>query len=277
MSLDQSFDDDDKSMSFLDHLEVLRWHLVRIFIALLLFGTLAFLFKGFVFDTVVLAPAFSSFITYQLFCDLSNWLNLGDQLCFSDLKFQLINLTMAGQFTMHILVSVVAGVIVAFPYILYEFWRFIGPALKSGERNFAKGIVFWGSLLFVLGVCFGYYLITPMSVQFLGGYRVSEMVSNQISLKSYISTITTITLASGVIFQLPIVVYFLSKLGLVTPKLMRTYRRHSIIAVLLLAAIITPPDITSQVMVAIPLVFLYEISILISKIVEKKSDKKKDD
>ncbi|MEX2379689.1 MAG: twin-arginine translocase subunit TatC [Vicingaceae bacterium] len=273
MSLDQSFDEEEGGMSFLDHLEILRWHLIRIVLALLICAVVAFVFKGFVFDTVVLAPSFNTFITYQLLCDLSEWLNLGENLCFKDLKFELINLTMAGQFSMHIIVSVVAGVIVAFPYILYELWRFIKPALKKSEKNYARGIVFWGSLLFMSGVAFGYYVITPMSVQFLGGYRVSDFVQNQISLKSYISTVSTITLATGIIFQLPIVVYFLSKVGLVTPHLMKTYRRHAIIAVLILSAIITPPDITSQVLVSIPLLILYEVSILISRAVVRKEQK----
>ena len=272
MSLDQSFDDGEGArMSFLDHLEVLRWHLIRIVIAVLALSVIAFIFKNFIFDVVVLAPSSSDFITYQLFCRLSESLNLGDQLCFEDLKFELINLTMAGQFTMHILVSVVAGIVMSFPYILFELWRFIGPALKSTEKNYAKGIIFWGTMLFAAGVSFGYYMITPMSVQFLGGYHVSELIQNQISLKSYISTITSITLASGFIFQLPIIIYFLSKIGLVTPKLMRKYRRHSIIGVLILSAIITPPDITSQILVSIPLLFLYEVSIFISKVINKRN------
>ncbi len=274
MSLDQSFDEDqsEDSMSFLDHLEVMRWHLIRMLIAIMFFAILAFVFKGFVFDTLVLAPAFNSFITYQLFCDFSHLLGLEDKLCFEDLPFNLINLTMAGQFTMHILVSFVTGIIAAFPYILFEVWRFVKPALKKGEASYARGLVFWGSFLFLFGVSFGYYLITPLSVQFLGGYRVSDLVLNQISLKSYISTVTTITLACGLLFQLPIVVYFLSKVGIVTPQLMRTYRRHAIIVVLLLAAIITPPDISSQVLVAIPLVGLYEISIIISKVVSRNKE-----
>ncbi len=272
MSLDQNFDEEEEGkMSFLDHLEILRWHLIRIVIALGLFATLAFFFKGFVFDTLVLAPVYNDFYTYQLFCKLSHWMQLGDKLCFDTISFQLINITMAGQFTMHIIVSVVAGIIAAFPYILYEIWRFISPALKRAEQNYARGLVFWGSFLFLTGVAFGYYLITPLSVQFLGGYNVSDLVQNQISLRSYISTVTTITLSCGLVFQLPIIVYFLSRLGFVTPKLMKTYRRHAIIAVLLLSAIITPPDISSQILVSLPLLFLYEISIWISRIVEKRN------
>jgi len=271
VSVDQNFDENEKEMSFLGHLEVLRWHLIRIIVALIICSSLAFVFKEIVFDKIVLAPTFDSFITYQLFCKLSHWLQLQDKLCFNSIEFEIINLTMAGQFTMHIIVSIVSGLILAFPYVLYELWLFIKPALKKSEKNYAKGIVFWGSLLFLLGVSFGYYLISPLSVQFLGGYRISELVNNQISLRSYISTVTTITLCCGLIFQLPIIVYFLSKIGLITPKLMKLYRRHAIIAVLLLAALITPPDITSQILVAFPLLFLYEISIWISKWVEKKN------
>lgn len=271
MALDQNFEEEDEKMSFLDHLEILRWHLIRILIALAVGATLAFIFKSIVFDIIVLAPAFDEFITYRVFCQLSNNLSLGDGLCFNELKFNLINLTMAGQFSMHIIVSLVAGIIVAFPYILFEVWRFIKPALAKSEKNYAKGLVFWGSFLFLSGVAFGYYIITPLSVQFLGSYTVSDLVANQISLRSYISTVTTITLSTGLVFQLPILIYFLSKLGFVTPELMKTYRRHAIIAVLLLSAIITPPDITSQILVSLPLLLLYEISIFISRMVHKNS------
>jgi sec-independent protein translocase protein TatC len=276
VSLDQSFEEDDK-MSFLDHLEILRWHLIRIVIALVITSGLAFVFKRIVFDKIVLAPIYDKFITYQLFCDLSHYLNLGDKLCFAERKFELINISMAGQFSMHIIVSLVAGVILAFPYFLFEVWRFIKPALKSKERNFARGIVFWGSILFALGVSFGYYLITPLSVQFLGSYTVSDFVSNQINLRSYISTVTSITLACGLIFQLPIIIYFLAKLGIVTPKLLRAYRRHAVVAVLVLSAIITPPDISSQVLVSLPILLLYEMSIFIAAWVYKKQMKALDD
>ncbi len=272
--MDQSFDEEEEGkMSFLAHLEVLRWHLIRIVVAIMIGAIAAFIFKSFIFDLVVLAPAHNTFLTYRLFCQLSELLNLGRALCFDDLTFNLVNLTMAGQFSMHLIVSFIAGIIMAFPYILFEVWRFIKPALKSGESNYAKGLVFWGSFLFISGVLFGYYMITPLSVQFLGGYSVSEMIVNQISLKSYISTVTTITLSTGLIFQLPILVYFLSKIGIVTPKLMKAYRRHAIIAVLLLSGLITPPDLTSQVLVSMPLLLLYEVSILISKMVEKKAEK----
>lgn len=262
---------DKAEMSFLDHLEVLRWHLVRSTIAILLFMTVAFVFKGFVFDQIILAPQSSDFLTYRLFCDLSHWLDLGNKLCFEDISFSLINIAMSGQFTTHILVSAIAGFILAFPYILIEVWRFISPGLKKSERRSAFALVFWGTILFMSGVLFGYYVIAPLSVQFLGNYTVSSTVSNSISLNSYISTLTSIVLACAIVFQLPIIVYFLSKIGLITPQLMKTYRRHSIVIVLILSAIITPPDITSQILVAIPLVILYEVSIFISRMVVRKN------
>lgn len=264
---------DSSEMSFLDHLEVLRWHLVRSTIAVLIFMALAFVYKGFVFDKVILAPQRSDFLTYRLFCKLSHFLNLGDKLCFEDMNFKLINIAMSGQFTTHLTVSAVAGVILAFPYILIEVWRFISPGLKKSERRSALALVFWGSILFMSGVLFGYYVITPLSVQFLGNYTVSSTVANSISLNSYIGTVTSITIACAILFQLPIIVYFLSSVGILTPQIMRNYRKHSIIIVLILAAIITPPDVTSQILVAIPLIFLYELSIYISRMVQKRQSK----
>lgn len=272
MALDQGFleEEDDTKMSFLDHLEILRWHLVRIAICIILFTILAFLFKNIVFDIVVLAPKDADFITYRLFCKLSHFIGMGDKLCFKDIGFQLVNLSMSGQFSMHIMVSFVAGIVISFPYILFEIWKFIKPGLKKSEKKYARGLVFWGSLLFTFGVAFGYFMIAPLSVNFLGGYQVSEAVKNTISLGSFISTVTTLTLSCGILFQLPILIYFLARMGLVTSSLLKTYRKHSIIIVLIIAAVITPPDITSQILVAIPLIFLYEISIWIARSVEKK-------
>ena len=179
---------------------------------------------------------------------------------------------MAGQFMTHIMISILAGFILAFPYVFYEFWKFMRPALYSQEKSVARGAVFFSSVLFMLGILFGYYLICPLSVHFLGTYSVSDQVLNQINLKSYISTIASVSLAAGIIFELPILVYFLSKIGLVTPEFLRKYRKHSLIVILTLAAIITPPDIFSQVMVCLPLLILYEIGIKISKNIVKKQD-----
>jgi sec-independent protein translocase protein TatC len=256
-------------MSFLEHLEVLRWHLVRSSIAVFVFMIGIFSFKSFVFDEIILAQKSSDFWTYQMFCKISYWLGKGDTLCLDDISFSLINITMSGQFTMHLIVSLIGGLILGFPYILFEIWRFIAPALEDKERKYARGLVFAGSFLFAIGILFGYYLISPLSVQFLGNYKVSDLVENQISLSSFISTVTTITLACGLVFQLPLIVYFLAKVGLVTPEFMRKYRKHAIVVTLILSAIITPPDISSQILMAIPLLILYEFSIFVAKRVVK--------
>jgi sec-independent protein translocase protein TatC len=180
------------------------------------------------------------------------------------------NIDMSGQFSTHIMVSIVAGFIIAFPFVLYQMWAFLKPGLKKKERDSAKGIVFFSSSLFFMGVLFGYYVISPLSLQFLGSYRVSDEVISSIKLGSYISTLVSITLSTGLVFQLPILVFFLTKIGLITPEFLKTYRKHALVAVLILAAIITPPDITSQVLVALPIMVLYEISIMISRRVIKK-------
>lgn len=251
-------------MSFLEHLEVLRWHLVRSVSAIVIFGIGAFIFKGFVFDTLLLGPMKSDFWTYRMMCAASERFGLSDLLCLGEMKFQLINISMSGQFTTHIFISLIAGLVLAFPYVVFELWRFIRPGLYSHERKYANGMVFYTSLLFILGVLFGYYIIAPLSVNFLGNYQVSEQIINQIDLNSYFTTLSTLVLASGLVFELPILVYFLTKIGIVTPEWLRTYRRHSIVAILILAAVITPPDVASQILVFLPLMVLYEISIHVS-------------
>ena len=261
------------NMSFLSHLEVLRWHLVRSSIAVCISSTVIFCFKSFIFDDVILAQKRSDFWTYEFMCKLSHWLGQGNDMCMGDINFDLINYDMSGQFSMHFSVAMIGGLIVAFPYILYEIWRFISPALAEKERKYAQRIIFSGSVLFALGILFGYYFISPFSVQFLGTYQVSELVKNQISLDSFISTVTTVTLASGLVFQLPLIIYFLSKVGLVSPEFLRKYRKHAIIVILIVAAIITPPDVVSQTLMTIPLVILYEVSIFVSASVSKAKKK----
>lgn len=254
-------------MSFLEHLEVLRWHLVRSVSAIFIVAIAAFIAKGFIFDTLLLGPKNPDFWTYRKLCELSEKFNLSDLLCITEIPFDLINISMAGQFSTHIFVSIIAGVVVAFPYIMFEIWRFIKPGLYSTERKYASGMVFYTSVLFILGVLFGYYIIAPLSVNFLGSYRVSETVMNQIDLNSYFSTIATLVLASGAVFELPVLMYFLTKIGLVTPALLRQYRRHAVVGILILSAVITPPDVSSQILVFFPLMLLYEVSIWVSAIV----------
>ena len=183
-----------------------------------------------------------------------------------------MNISMAGQFSTHITTSIFAGFIVAFPYVFWEFWRFISPALYDSETKIARGVVFFSSVLFLFGVLFGYYVIAPLSVNFLGSYQISNTVANQISLTSFISTVTTVSLANGIIFELPILVYFLTKIGLLTPEFMRIYRKHAMIIILILSAIITPPDISSQILVSFPLIILYEFSIVLSRFLQPKNN-----
>ena len=253
-----------QNQSFLDHLEVLRWHLIRSFIAILLFTVTAFLFPEILFDEIIFAAKDSTFATYRFFCWMSETLNFGQALCINEMPFELMNINMSGQFSTHIISSVIAGFILSFPYVFWEMWCFVKPALHSNEKRYSKGVVFYTSLLFTIGVLFGYYAVAPLSIQFLGNYQVSPEVANQINLNSYISTVTTVCLANGVVFLLPVLIYFLSKLGFITPDFLRRYRRHAIVMLMIMAAVITPPDIMSLILVTFPLMLLYEVSIKVS-------------
>ncbi|WP_164905194.1 twin-arginine translocase subunit TatC [Aequorivita ciconiae] len=262
----------EKEMSFLDHLEELRWHLIRSTLAVVIVAVLAFIFKSFIFDVLIFGPSKPHFATYRLFCNVSRSLGM-DSFCFQEMPFSIQSRTMSGQFSAHMWTSIYAGIIIAFPYILYEFWKFISPGLKEKERKTSRGFILIASLLFFLGVLFGYYIITPLSINFLGSYQVSEEVINQFDLDSYISLVRTSVLASGIIFELPIIIYILTKIGLLTPEILKKYRKFALIIVLTVSAIITPPDVASQIIVAIPILILYEVSIYISKIVIRNQKK----
>ncbi len=261
--MDQIGEHSEKEMSFLDHLEELRWHLVRAVGAVMIFAVVAFLSKGFVFDTLILGPAKPEFWTFRMLCELGLLIN-SESLCIEEIPFLIQSRTMTGQFTMHLMSSFAIGIIVAFPYIFWEIWRFIGPGLHTSEQKISKGAVFFVTLLFSIGVSFGYFIMTPLAVNFLANYQVSAMVMNEFDITSYVSTVTTLVLGSGLLFQLPMVVYFLSKVGVVTPQLMKQYRKHAIVVILFMGAILTPPDPMSQVLIAFPLFGLYQFSILIS-------------
>jgi sec-independent protein translocase protein TatC len=264
-----------KEMSFLDHLEDLRWHLLRSVIAILLAGVAAFVAKDFVFDVLLFGPKNNDFLTYRLLCQVSNFLGFDDSFCISELPFRIQSRTMAGQFSAHIWTSITLGFVIAFPYVIYQFWKFISPGLYTYERKTASGFIGVSTLLFFMGVLFGYYVVTPLSVRFLGTYTVSSEVFNDFDLSSYTALVRASVLASGLIFELPILIYFLTKVGLVTPELMRKYRKISLVLVMFLSAVITPPDVASQIIVAIPVLILYELSIFISKRVIKNMTKKK--
>ncbi|GEQ86784.1 Sec-independent protein translocase protein TatC [Patiriisocius marinistellae] len=263
----------EKEMSFLDHLEELRWHLIRATIAVVLVACVAFLMKSFIFDTLLFGPKNPDFPTYKLLCKISNFMGLEESFCFKDEAFRIQSRTMAGQFSAHIWTSITLGFVAAFPYILWEFWRFISPGLQKNERRNSRGFIFIASFLFFTGVLFGYYVVTPLSINFLGSYQVSEQVFNDFDLSSYTGLVRASVIASGLIFELPIIIYFLTKIGIVTPQFLKTYRKYALVLVLILSAIITPPDIASQVIVAVPVLILYEISIFISKGVLRKQRK----
>ena len=260
-------------MSFLEHLEVMRWHLLRAIAVIVVMGLVAFVFKGIVFDSIILAPKEPGFPTNRWLCQLGDLIGL-KRICINQDPFDLQTVKMAEQFSMHIIVSLVAGLVVSFPYVVWEFWRFVVPALYEKEKSSARGAVFYISLLFILGVGFGYYIISPLSVNFLGNYKVSESVISAPTLRSYVQTVTSVVLASGIVFQLPVLVFFLSKAGLVTPEFLKKYRRHAIILIVTLSAIITPPDVFSQVLVALPLMLLYEIGISISRRIMREEETK---
>jgi len=259
------------NMSFLEHLEVLRWHIIRSIFVTLVFTILAFIFKNIIFDKILFAIKNPDFLTYKIICKVSGFFGFSDNFCIQDLPFNLINISMSGQFSAHITTSLIVGIIISFPYFVWEMWRFIKPALHKNEKIKVRGVVFFSSLLFFTGVLFGYFVVSPLSINFLGGYFVSSMIENQISFSSYINTVSILTLANGLIFQLPIFVYFLSKAGILTESFMKKYRKHSLVIILILSAIITPPDVTSQILLSLPILFLYEISIKISKYVNPKS------
>jgi sec-independent protein translocase protein TatC len=257
-------------MTFLEHLEELRWHLIRSAVAVIVFAVLAFVYKRIVFDVIIMGPSDPDFLTNQLLCRLGQSMDI-PKLCMNTKPVMLQSIEMAGQFTTHIKISLITGLILASPYVFFEFWKFVRPALFTKERKAARGAVLVVSFLFITGLMFGYFVICPLTVNFLLNYKVSELAQNNIKLMSYVSTVTGIGMTGGIIFELPAVMYFLTKIGLVTPDFLTQYRKHAIVIILIVAGIITPsPDVFSQVLVAFPLYFLYEISVIVSRRVYRK-------
>lgn len=261
-------------MSFLGHLEELRWHLVRSFAAIFIFSILLFVFQKQVYEYFLLAHLKSDFVTYTWFCNAFGAIGIESSFCSVDFPQKLQSLSLTNQLMNSLWTSLILGLILAFPYLVYEIWKFISPGLHEAERKNSRGFIFITSLLFFLGVLFSYFIICPMSVYFFYNYQITELIVNNFQFESYISIITNALLGVSLVFELPVLIYFLSKAGLVTPEFLKTYRKHSFVAVLILSAIITPPDIASQIIVSIPVMFLYEIGIYISRRVEKKRLKK---
>ena len=258
-------------MSFWDHLTELRKRLIRIIIAVIAMASLAFTQRNIIFDKIILAPKDGDFITFKWLCKLGDLIHV-DSLCMTDTHIKLINFNLSGQFMTHMTISLVAGLILATPYIIWHLWQFIKPALFAKERRYAAAAVWIMSGLFLIGVLFSYYFMVPWTLNFLGTYQVSGNVENQISLSSYVSTVTSVILSVGLVFELPVVIYVLARLGIVTPSFLRKNRKYAFVLVLIVAAIITPPDVFSQVIVTIPLYGLYEISILVAKRVSPKEE-----
>jgi sec-independent protein translocase protein TatC len=262
-------EEEESSMSFLDHLEQLRWHLLRSISAVFVFTIAAFLAKSFVFGVVILGPSKVDFITYTTLCRISDALSI-PALCIDELPFVIQSRQMTGQFSMHMTSSLVIGLIIAFPYLFWEIWRFVSPGLHEKERSAARGAVFFVSLLFFLGAGFGYFILAPLSINFLANYQVDPSITNEFDITSYISTLSMLVIASALMFQLPVVIYFLSMSGLVTSAWLRSYRRHAIVVILIVSALITPPDVVSQLLIAMPILVLYEVGINIAKRLEKR-------
>ena len=272
MPLDQE-PTEEMEMSFLDHLEELRWHVVRSLAAVLVFTIVAFSYGEWIFTNIIFAPGRPDFPTFQWLCQVGEWIG-SPGLCIEEIPFKIQSRLMTGQFTMHITASVVIGLIVAFPYVAWEMWRFIKPGLYRTERKYSRGAVASISFLFLTGVLFGYYIMCPMMISFLATYQISSMIVNEFDITSYTGTIITVVFGSGLLFQLPVVIYFLTKVGIVTPQFLRKSRKHAIIIILILGAIVTPSaDPLSQALISIPLYLLYEISILISAGVVRQREK----
>jgi sec-independent protein translocase protein TatC len=260
---------EEHEMSFIDHLEILRWHIVRSVASILVFAIGAFMAKDFIFHDLILGPSRADFFTYRKLCELGAYLN-NPGLCIQKINFTLQSREMASQFTTHMTVSFIIGLILAFPYAFWEIWRFIQPGLYVNEKKNSRGAVFFVSLLFILGLLFGYFIASPLSINFLSSYSIDPSIKNEFDLSSYIDTLTRLTLACGIMFELPMIIFFLAKAGIASPELMRLYRRHAIVVILVIAALISPPDVLSMTIFAVPLIALYEVSILIAKVVQSR-------
>jgi sec-independent protein translocase protein TatC len=266
---------EESEMSFVDHLEALRWHIVRAVLAILISAIFFFIYIDEIFDLVIMGPTRNDFISYRVFCKMSHLLGMGDSLCMPPMKLSLQVTSISGTFMSSITIAVVGGLLVALPFVFLEIWKFIKPALKPTELKYTRGIIFWVSLFFFIGVCFGYFMLAPFTFNFLSNYTIGGMgvIDYRPTLTDYLDTLIDIALGAGIAFELPMATWLLSKLGIITPNFLRTYRKYAYVVLLVLAAIITPsPDWGSQLIVVVPLVMLYEISILIAAKIQKKRD-----
>ena len=269
-----------EEMSFIGHLEALRWHLMRSVIVWLVAAIIIFVFIDWVYDEIILAPSSVNFITYGALCRFGHWLHIGDGLCMPPVKIDFQVTEVNGTFTSAISIALIGSIIISFPYLFWEFWRFVKPALSPKEIKYARGSIFWVSLCFFFGAAFGYYLLAPFTFNFLASFTLgkSGAIIYRPSINDYIDSLTNLILGCGIAFELPILAYVLGKIGLITAKFLKRYRKYAFIIILIVAAVITPsPDVTSQTIVAIPLLLLYEISVmLVARIDRKKAKEEKE-
>ena len=262
-----------KEMSFLSHLEELRWHLVRGFGAVFIVAIVLFVYQTEVYENFLFAHKNPNFVTYRVFCDVFSSIGIDSNFCNLHFPDKLQSLAPTQQLMNAIWTSLILGIIITFPYLLWEIWRFISPGLHENERKKSRGFIFIASLLFFIGVLFSFYVILPMSIYFFYNYQITDMIENNFKMESYIGLVTNTLLGVAAVFELPVIIFFLSKIGLITPQFLKKYRKHALVVVLILSAIITPPDVASQIIVAIPILILYEVSIYVSKVVIKKQEK----
>jgi sec-independent protein translocase protein TatC len=254
--------EEEKHMSFLEHLEELRWRLVRAAISVLVISTVLFIYQGWIMDNLFLSMKSPDFISFRIMCETFG-------VCVNEIPVKMQSTTVSGQFSYGLMMSIMGGIVLSFPFIFYQIWSFVKPGLRQNEKKVVSGLTFYVSLLFFLGILFGYFIVAPLCVQFFGTYQISDKIENIFTVNSYMSTILSTVFYSGLLFLLPVAAYIFTRLGIITPAFLRKYRKHAIIGVLILAAIITPPDLISQVIVAIPITLLYEAGILVAARVEK--------
>ena len=258
-----------KELSFLGHLEELRWRLVRSSVVIILAAIVLFYFTDPIVQQFYINMSKTSFPTYQFFCLLSEKLNISDALCAEDIPIQIQSIEMTKQFSTNMYFALIGGLIISFPFTFYQIWSFVRPGLNIKELKATRWIGFNASLLFFTGILFGYFLISPLCVQFFGGYKLTDQIQNNFTISSYMSMITTSTFLSGLFFELPVILYLLSKVGIISSSLLKKYRRHAIVVILILSALITPPDVISQILVTIPIYLLFELGILVTHKTEK--------
>jgi len=256
-------------MSFFDHIDELRKYLMRSAYALVIFSTIAFIYMDFIFHTIIIGPLSNRFFTYQWVCNFATKYFHTDKYCFKDLKYSLLNTEMAGQFMLSFKLSFIVGIIVSMPFILWQVWLFLKPALSEKERKNTRGFVFYTTILFALGIMFGYFVLCPISVNFFFNYSLSSTIENKISIQNIVGFMSLLVIGTGLIFELPILMYFLARIGLISSAFLNKYRKYAFVIILIVAALVTPPDVVSQIILTIPLYSLFELGILITKRVEK--------